>query len=955
MNRRFDNYPQKSWRSQYGRLLLCTLVALLSMMVVQPKLTAKAQTSGTNLALNKPATSSSNENAGVTPNLAVDDNLGTRWSSAFSDPQWLQIDLGAVYSVNHVKLTWEAAYGKSYQIQVSNDALNWTTLYSTTTGDGGVDDLTGLVGSGRYIRMVGTVRATGYGYSLWEFEVYGPTATPTNTPVPPTATATTVSSGCGTTNVALNRPATSSSNENAGTPPSLAVDGNLGTRWSSAYSDPQWLQIDLGSMLSICHVKLTWEAAYGKSYQIQVSNDAANWTTIYSTTTGDGGVDDLTGLSGTGRYIRMYGTVRGTAYGYSLWEFEVYTGSTVPTNTPVATNTATKALTFTPTATNTATATRTSTATATAIATTTACGTTNVALNRPATSSSNENAGVTPNLAVDGNTGTRWASAFSDPQWIQIDLGASMNICHVKLTWEAAYGKSYQIQVSADGTLWANLYSTTTGDGGVDDLTGLSGNGRYIRMYGTVRATGYGYSLWEFEVYSTSGSATSTPVGTISATPTSGATATFVPPTATSTGCPATNFALNRPVTASSVTGTNAPNLAVDGNTGTRWESAFSDPQWIRLDFGTTATFCRVRLNWETAAASAFQLQTSNDGVNWTSIYSTTTGTGGVQDLTVSGSGRYLRMYGTARTTAYGYSLWEFEAYGTGGVVIPTATPTPTPDATFWGDTSSIPPAQNVMMFKFLNRTNGKYPDSQVFWSFNGQTHSIAEQPYFDMTANSSGRMYFYLGDPATTPYWDFIEFTIGPADFNGNTTRVDGFGLKLAIRLHTKDGFDQAVGEDIPTFQEDRAVTFQKFINEVPTEFKHLAQEQAPYRIPAPAHAGDTDFTPAGPYAHYFDSYLAAMGSTATTDDVFGCTNTLGADSGKCASFNRHVAQLPQSQWFDTTQYYLSAPANYYAKFWHDHGLGGLAYGFPYDDYANQAAYMSRNNPQWLLVAIGW
>jgi len=105
------------------------------------------------------------------------------------------------------------------------------------------------------------------------------------------------------------------------------VDGNLGTRWSSAHQiDPQWIYVDLGSTQSIGHVTLRWEAAYGKSYQIQTSPDATTWTTIYSTTTGDGGVDDLTGLIGSGRYVRMNGTVRAlTLYGYSLWEFEVYT------------------------------------------------------------------------------------------------------------------------------------------------------------------------------------------------------------------------------------------------------------------------------------------------------------------------------------------------------------------------------------------------------------------------------------------------------------------------------------------------------------------------------------------------------------------------------------------------------------------------------------------------------
>jgi hypothetical protein len=99
----------------------------------------------------------------------------------------------------------------------------------------------------------------------------------------------------------------------------------------------------------------------------------------------------------------------------------------------------------------------------------------------------------------------------------------------------------------------------------------------------------------------------------------------------------------------------------VDGNTGTRWSSAFSDPQWLEVDLGSSQAICQVTLNWEAAYATAFQIQASADGTNWTTIYSTTTGTGGTQTLNVSGTGRYIRMYGTARATQYGYSLWEFQ------------------------------------------------------------------------------------------------------------------------------------------------------------------------------------------------------------------------------------------------------------------------------------------------------
>ena len=116
------------------------------------------------------------------------------------------------------------------------------------------------------------------------------------------------------------------------------------------------------------------------------------------------------------------------------------------------------------------------------------------------TCSSIENAGSPCANAVDGNTGTRWSSAFSDPQWIYVDLGATHSISKVVLNWEAAYGKSFQIQTSPDATTWTSIYSTTTGTGGVQTLT-VSGSGRYVRIYGTVRALPYGYSLWEYQVY----------------------------------------------------------------------------------------------------------------------------------------------------------------------------------------------------------------------------------------------------------------------------------------------------------------------------------------------------------------------------------------------------------------------------------------------------------------------
>lgn len=173
-----------------------------------------------------------------------------------------------------------------------------------------------------------------------------------------------------TTNLALNRPATASSIEAAGFEASKAVDGSTSSRWASVDPAPtaQWIYVDLGTTTAIGRVVLRWEAAYATAYTVQVSNNTTSWTNIYSTTTGNGATDDLTGLSGSGRYVRINATTRGTTYGYSLWELEVYgAGGTpvAPTSTSTLTRTPTRAVTMTPTQTRTVTRTPTRTSTRT--------------------------------------------------------------------------------------------------------------------------------------------------------------------------------------------------------------------------------------------------------------------------------------------------------------------------------------------------------------------------------------------------------------------------------------------------------------------------------------------------------------------------------------------------------------------------------------------------------------
>ena len=262
---------------------------------------------------------------------------------------------------------------------------------------------------------------------------------------------------------------------------------------------------------------------------MEVSLNGTSYTTIVDKTANTTGAAIFTDVFAPvpARYVRL--TVTG-ASGYtggwaSLNEFRVFSSSP-PTNTPTSAASPTRTKTAlpptnSPTRTNTPLPpTLTLTRTPTAVATSSG-GAIVLSYNAPAVASSVQDdaycVGCTADKAFDMNNYSRWATAWSDPQWIYVDLGANASITRVVLNWQNAYGKAYQIQTSSDATNWATIYTTTTGDGGVDDLT-ISGSGRYVRMYGTVRGTGYGYSLWGFDVYGTGGAPQATP--TLLPTPT---------------------------------------------------------------------------------------------------------------------------------------------------------------------------------------------------------------------------------------------------------------------------------------------------------------------------------------------------------------------------------------------------------------------------------------------------
>ncbi|MFD8690604.1 discoidin domain-containing protein [Streptomyces sp. NPDC059651] len=294
---------------------------------------------------------------------------------------------------------------------------------------------------------------------------------------------------------------TASGSENGATGPGGAADGNGTTRWASNFADDAWIRVDLGSTLRISQVTLDWEAAYGKKYVLEVSKNGTDWTTFYTEDDGTGGsvTAHTYPQEVTGRYVRMRGIQRATAWGYSLYSFKVYGGEQAPAST-----------------------TRT-----------------NLALNHPAYGDLYQHAGNSPAYVTDGGwpadlkaDQSRWSSDWNANRWVGVDLGATSTISTVDLYWEAAYAVDYRIQVSDDNRTWRTVYQPSAADvaarradvkapgeaAGRHDTVNLPtpATGRYVRMLGVERRSFYnpapstaqfGYSLYEFQVWGTGGSA----------------------------------------------------------------------------------------------------------------------------------------------------------------------------------------------------------------------------------------------------------------------------------------------------------------------------------------------------------------------------------------------------------------------------------------------------------------
>ena len=255
-------------------------------------------------AISATASSIQNDSNDFRPENAIDENSVSRWSSKWTDSEWISIDLGSEKNVTGVELLWEPAFGKEFKIQASTDGKAWTDAFVQTDGKGGSERINfEKPQTARYLKMLGIKRATTYGYSLYEFRCFA------KEPVD--------------AEVAL-VVASSTQDDSDALKAENAIDGDMKTRWSSKWNDDEWICLDLGSEKDIAGVVLLWEGAFGKEYKIQVSKDISSWTDAFVQDNGKGAREDINfSKPMKARYVRMFGIKRATTYGYSLYEFKV--------------------------------------------------------------------------------------------------------------------------------------------------------------------------------------------------------------------------------------------------------------------------------------------------------------------------------------------------------------------------------------------------------------------------------------------------------------------------------------------------------------------------------------------------------------------------------------------------------------------------------------------------------
>ena len=648
-------------------IVICTVFS--SFTLIKPvEVSAATDDTLTNVALNKAVTVSGTETDtmvgsyitdGLVPaNLAdsTDPNYTKRWSSNATlneTPVWAFIDLGEVTKIDKVKIYWQKADGTNYDIQISNTATNdsWVTIKNVTAPvdqNPRFDDITlDTVVEARYVRIyikegIVSVREDVKTASIYEVEIFSPNTVEVEYE-----------------NVSINKAVTVSGTETDTMVGSYITDGlkpedlantndsNYKKRWSSNAAldqTPVWAYIDLEEEKSIEKINVYWQKANASEYQIQISDDASEWTpvkTIVNTVAQGPRVDNITLDSEVEtRYVRLYITAGSGLPNVGIYEVEIFARK----DTSVKEN---------------------------------------LALNKDVYSNGNETTNFTPNLTTDGlkpadmtkhdptdpNYTSRWSSLATlntTPVWLYVDLEETKNIEEVYVYWQKANASEYEIQISNTGTdtSWKTIKTVTNE---VQSITPRLDKivldeevaARYVRIYATKNNGEHNnVGIFELEIYGTRYSKTNDNLA--------------LSKEAYSNGNETINF---------------TPNLTTDGlkpadmtkhdttdpNYTSRWSSLTTlntTPVWLYVDLGEAKNIAQVNVYWQKANASEYQIQISDNANDWITVKTITNevqSTAPRLDQNVLDNiekARYVRIYATKNNGEHAnVGIFELEVY----------------------------------------------------------------------------------------------------------------------------------------------------------------------------------------------------------------------------------------------------------------------------------------------------
>lgn len=333
--------------------------------------------------------SASSQEADWSPEQAL--SSAGRWSSEFADGQWWAVDFGREEFLGGLQLRWEDAHARSYAILVSVDGQNWQEVAASTACPGGTEVIAFPPRLVRYVKLDLRERATEWGFSLWDVS-FNPWAL------------------C---QQSWGMQATASSGQGGALGAEKAIDGNPATRWSSAFNDDEWWQVEFARPIELSGLRILWETAFAENYQIEVSDNGESWRTLYRVKEGDGGPDFVFFTPVETRFLRIHCTQRGTGWGNSIWDVRFFTGT-----------------------------------------------------ERLLAAATSSEAGSTPELAVDGRLDTAWRAPGNGSATLTVTLPETMELGGVALTWLKHYATAYTVEASEDGDAWQPLAAQQNGTGG---------------------------------------------------------------------------------------------------------------------------------------------------------------------------------------------------------------------------------------------------------------------------------------------------------------------------------------------------------------------------------------------------------------------------------------------------------------------------------------------------------